>query len=251
MDILRNFILALDPFIIWAFRLVDDPWVGFFLGISVLNLICVIMGDVTSQLARRLNRNLYGRYRDEMVRHHNLSVRALRHADKEAYKAVNKQAHEAFGKYFFSQAGAFTLSIWPVPFAMAWMELRFGESPWPFRSRSPAWARVWRIRSFSFPYISPRVFSTARPCAASRSTSASWPGPDMATARKWSPSWTCSNLRRTRMRQSRHRMLRPRTPPKTRASHDGIASASGHDSRGKPENIAPAQVWAGFGGGMP
>lgn len=89
------------------------------------------MGDVTSQLARRLNRNLYGRYRDEMVRHHNLSVRALRHADKEAYKAVNKQAHEAFGKYFFSQAGAFTLSIWPVPFAMAWMELRFGESPGP------------------------------------------------------------------------------------------------------------------------
>jgi hypothetical protein len=70
-----------------------------------------------------------------MVKHHNLSVKALRSSDKEAYKAVNKQAHEAFGKYFFSQAGAFTLSIWPLPFALAWMELRFGGIPLelPFR----------------------------------------------------------------------------------------------------------------------
>ncbi|NLW81146.1 MAG: hypothetical protein GXY42_05665 [Desulfovibrionales bacterium] len=158
MDILRNFILALDPFIIWAFRLVDDPWVGFFLGISVLNLICVIMGDVTSQLARRLNRNLYGRYRDEMVRHHNLSVRALRHADKEAYKAVNKQAHEAFGKYFFSQAGAFTLSIWPVPFAMAWMELRFGGIPLALPFSLPGVGQSVAYPFFFIPvYIAARI----------------------------------------------------------------------------------------------
>jgi hypothetical protein len=126
MGILREFLLSLDPFLIWAFRLAEDPWAGFFIGSIVLNLMCVVLGDATSILARRLNRKVYGRYHDEMVRHHNLSVRALRHSDKEAYKAVNKQAHEAFGKYFFSQAGAFTLSIWPLPFALAWMEQRFG-----------------------------------------------------------------------------------------------------------------------------
>jgi len=135
MEILRNLILALDPFIIWAFRLTDGAWTGFFLGSFLLNLACVIMGDTTSILARRLNRKVYGAYHDEMVKHHNLSVKALRSSDKEAYKAVNKQAHEAFGKYFFSQAGAFTLSIWPLPFALAWMELRFGGIPLdlPFR----------------------------------------------------------------------------------------------------------------------
>ena len=126
METLRNILLALDPFIIWAFRLSDGPWAGFFLGSFFLNLTCVVMGDVTSILARRLNRKVYGAYHDEMVRHHNLSVKALRSSDKEAYKAVNRQAHEAFGKYFFSQAGAFALSIWPLPFALAWMELRFG-----------------------------------------------------------------------------------------------------------------------------
>lgn len=129
MDALRNMLLALDPYIIWAFRLVQDPWISFFLGIIFLNLVCVIMGDISSLLVRRMNRKVYGKYHDQMVRHHNLSVEALKHSDKEAYKAVNKQAHEAFGKYFFSQAGAFTLSIWPLPFALAWMELRFGGLP--------------------------------------------------------------------------------------------------------------------------
>lgn len=129
MDMMRAFLLSLDPYIIWAFRLAEDPWAGFFLGSLVLNLVCVVMGDVTSVLARRMNRKVYGRYHDDMVRHHNLSIKALRQSDKDAYKAVNKQAHEAFGKYFFSQAGAFTLSIWPLPFALAWMDLRFGGVP--------------------------------------------------------------------------------------------------------------------------
>ncbi len=129
MSMFRDFFVALDPFAIWAFRVSEEPWVGFLFGSLILNLACVMLGDVTSILARRLNRKVYGAYHDEMVKHHNLSVKALRTSDKEAYKAVNKQAHEAFGKYFFSQAGAFALSIWPLPFALAWMEMRFGGIP--------------------------------------------------------------------------------------------------------------------------
>lgn len=129
MGIFHDFLVALDPFIIWPFRLSAEPWTGFLAGSFVLNLICIVLGDVTSILARRLNRKVYGSYHDDMVRHHNLTVKALRNSNKDAYKAVNKQANEAFGKYFFSQAGAFTLSIWPLPFALAWMELRFGGIP--------------------------------------------------------------------------------------------------------------------------
>jgi len=129
MGMFRDFLVALDPFVVWAFRVSDEPWAGFLIGSLILNLACVMLGDVTSILARRLNRKVYGAYHDEMVKHHNLSVKALRNSDKDAYKAVNKQAHEAFGKYFFSQAGAFALSIWPLPFALAWMEMRFGGIP--------------------------------------------------------------------------------------------------------------------------
>lgn len=129
MEILHRFLLSLDPWLIWAFRLVENPWIGFLFGIFILSLMCVVLGDVTSILARRFNRQVYGQYHDEMIRNHNLSVNAIKSADKAAYTAVNKQANEAFGKYFFSQAGAFTLSIWPLPFALAWMETRFGGVP--------------------------------------------------------------------------------------------------------------------------
>ena len=154
MEILRNFLLSLDPFIIWAFRLTDSAWAGFFLGSIMLNLVCVLMGDTTSILARRLNRKVYGAYHDEMVKHHNLSVKALRSSDKEAYKAVNKQAHEAFGKYFFSQAGAFTLSIWPLPFALAWMNCVSEAFPLNCRFVFPWSVTAFFIRSFSFPSTS-------------------------------------------------------------------------------------------------
>jgi hypothetical protein len=144
METLRNILLMLDPVLIWGFRLLDSPWGGFLTGLAVLSLLCVITGDVTSHLARRLNRRVYGKYRDEMVRQHNLSVQALKHSDKEAYKAVNRQAHEAFGKYFFSQAGAFALSIWPLPFAMAWLDIRFGG--------------VLLTLPFSLPWVGDSVF---------------------------------------------------------------------------------------------
>lgn len=148
MEMIRSLLVLFDPFIIWAFRLADNPWAGFFLGSAVLNLFCVVTGDVCSIGVRRLNRRLYGRYHDDMVRHHNLSVTALRHADKDAYKAVNKQAHEAFGKYFFSQAGAFTVSIWPLPFALAWMDMRFGSFPFDLPFAIP-----WVGQSVMFPFF--------------------------------------------------------------------------------------------------
>lgn len=148
----------MDPMFIWGFRLFDHPWGGFLTGLAVLSLLCVITGDFTSHLARRLNRKVYGKYRDEMVRQHNLSVEALKHSDKDAYKAVNRQAHEAFGKYFFSQAGAFTLSIWPLPFAMAWLDIRFGGIPITLPFAVPGVGDSVFYPFFFFPYTLPCGF---------------------------------------------------------------------------------------------
>jgi hypothetical protein len=158
MTLFRDFFVALDPYVIWAFRLVDGPWAGFLLGSLLLNLACVVLGDITSILARRLNRKVYGAYHDEMVRHHNLSVKALQNANKDAYKAVNKQANDAFGKYFFSQAGAFTLSIWPLPFALAWMEMRFGGIPLDLPFAIPGVGQSVFYQFFFIPiYIAVRI----------------------------------------------------------------------------------------------
>ncbi len=125
MQAVRNVLLWLDPLLIASYRWLDAPLAAFLCGTFILCLWCVLLGDVAALGAARLNRKLYAGYLEDMVHHHNLSVKAIGQGDKASYKAVNKQAHEAFGKYFFSQAAVFSVSIWPVPFALAWLDMRF------------------------------------------------------------------------------------------------------------------------------
>jgi hypothetical protein len=129
MDTIRSFLLFLDPVLIAAFRLPGAAWAGFLCGTFVLCLVCVLLGDLLALAASRLNRRLYGQQLSEMVHQHNLSVKAIGAGDKQSYTAVNKQAHEAFGKYFFSQTAIGMASLWPVPFALAWMDMRFRDAP--------------------------------------------------------------------------------------------------------------------------
>ncbi len=62
---------------------------------------------------------------DEMQRYHKISMNALHAGNKEAYFAANKMAHEHFGKNFFARASVGIATIFPVPFALAWLSLRF------------------------------------------------------------------------------------------------------------------------------
>ncbi|MBZ4686114.1 MAG: hypothetical protein JG774_1859 [Desulfomicrobiaceae bacterium] len=119
----------LDPIFIWPFRLFPAGAFAFVAGCAVLAVGAVVLGNVASVLVKGLNRGWYQRQYEEMIRMHNLSVDAVAHGSKEAYLAANKEAMEAFGKYFFSQAGVFTVSLWPVPVILAWMDLRFRDAP--------------------------------------------------------------------------------------------------------------------------
>ncbi len=58
---------------------------------------------------------------------HNLSVKAIVLKDKENFRACNKQANEAFGKYFFNMITQGAAFLWPVPFALGWMATRFSQ----------------------------------------------------------------------------------------------------------------------------
>lgn len=125
---MREFLLLFDPWLIQPFRWPESPLAGYLLGLLVLGLLCVLLGDAAAILVSRLNRKVYGGYIKDMVHHHELSIKAAQSGSRENYKAVNRQAHESFGRYFFSQAAVFTASIWPLPFALAWLDLRFREA---------------------------------------------------------------------------------------------------------------------------
>ena len=134
MVFFQEFMNILDSVLIFFYRIPDVPIAGYLLGTFVLALFCVVIGQLTISVAFLTNRRRIDADNRNMVRMQNLSVKALAAKNKGAYKAFNKEANEAFGKVFFMQIALAAASLWPVPFALAWMQTRFSgvEFPLPF-----------------------------------------------------------------------------------------------------------------------
>jgi len=121
----------LDAFLIFWYRIPQNPWAGFCLGTSVLAFLCVLAGEFTLSLGYLVNRQKIAGDGRNMVAMHNLSVRALEVGDESGYKACNKVANEAFGRAFFMQIALAAATLWPVPWALHWMGKRFSAVEFP------------------------------------------------------------------------------------------------------------------------
>lgn len=145
MELFTMLRLLADSGLIFWYRLPADAMAGFYLGTAVLALIAVMIGDLTMGLAYLGNKKHYREQTREMVRMHNLSVKAIQMKDKQSFKASNHWANEYFGKTFFCGAALFSVSIWPVPFALGWMSTRFGgvPVPLPFLSATTTYIAVF------------------------------------------------------------------------------------------------------------
>jgi len=117
----------LDPFFIWAFRLVANPQWGFFIGCVFVALCATVVGDVSMSLAYLINRKAHLAHQREMKKHNDMSFEALACKDKDAFKACNVLANDAFGRNFFLGATLFCASIWPAALALGWLDQRFGR----------------------------------------------------------------------------------------------------------------------------
>ena len=117
----------LDPWMIWAFRTSENPYVGFAIGILWICLATTVIGELCMAGIYFLNKKHFAKINRDMVDHHNLSVKAIGVKNKEAWKACNSIANEAFGKNFFSHIALFASSLWIVPFGIGWLFYRFGE----------------------------------------------------------------------------------------------------------------------------
>jgi hypothetical protein len=74
-------------------------------------------------------------------------MEALKSGDRPAYEAANKLANEAFGKSFYSQVALSATFVWPIFFALGWMQYRFLEVtfPLPFISFSLGYIGVFLL----------------------------------------------------------------------------------------------------------
>jgi len=121
----------IDSFLICFYRITGNPVHDYYIGTFLLALLTVLVGEFTISIVFRVNRRhlekLNSRYQDLS----RLSSQALEQGDKESYKAVNKEGNDAFGQLFFNKFGLSAASLWPIFFALAWMQRRFSEIDLP------------------------------------------------------------------------------------------------------------------------
>jgi hypothetical protein len=131
MDIVSGLINGIDQFLIAPYRWPEDPMLGWWLGTLILALWSTLSGRATMALVMRVNLRHVKEGLKETSLRHTQSMNALKAGDKESYKAINKLANEAYGKTFFLQVAMAAASLWPVPLALGWLQLRFSEVRFP------------------------------------------------------------------------------------------------------------------------
>jgi len=127
---------ALDPYLIFCYRLTGWAGLDFILGTAVLALLCLGLGRATALVVLRMLQPRLEKYGAEAARYQELATTALRAGDKAAYKAANTLANEAFGHTFFQQVALSAAYLWPIFFALAWMQYRFLELAVPIPGTS-------------------------------------------------------------------------------------------------------------------
>jgi hypothetical protein len=118
----------LDPGILPFYQLTGIRGLDGLIGTFVLALIVVVIGEFTISIVFRINRKHLERLNDNLKKYSELSQEALRLGDEASYKALNKQANDAYGHVFFNKFGLSAAALWPAFFALDWMQPHFAET---------------------------------------------------------------------------------------------------------------------------
>jgi hypothetical protein len=144
-----------DYFLIYLYKVTGYPVADYFLGTFLLSFLTVLVGEFTISLVFRVNRSHLETLNARVEKMSRLSEQALGQGDEKGYRAINKEGNDAFGQLFFNKFGLSAASLWPIFFALAWMQERFASISLPL----PFWG--WGLNYVAFfilCYILARVF---------------------------------------------------------------------------------------------
>ena len=125
MDFFNILYLRADSFLIFFYRITGHPYVDYFIGTFCLAFMCVVIGEISVSLALRFNQRYIDQMKAEVEKKEKLSFAARKAGDMFGYKALNKQATDAWGRHFFTMIGYSAGILWPVPVALGWLQTRF------------------------------------------------------------------------------------------------------------------------------
>ena len=120
-----------DSFLIFFYRITGESFVDYLIGTMTLAFLCVIAGELSISFAIRVNKRYLDAMSEEITRKERLSMEAYKAGDKAGYKALNKDATDVWGKQFFTMVAYSAGILWPLPFALGWMQTRFADVEFP------------------------------------------------------------------------------------------------------------------------
>ncbi len=123
----NQFYFAIDGWIIFFYRVTGIGIVDYYIGTFCLSMIAVLLGEVTISLALKANTPYLNGLSRRMKEKESLSIKAYETGNMAGYKALNKEATDAWGRKFFAMLAHSAAILWPVPFALGWMQTRFAD----------------------------------------------------------------------------------------------------------------------------
>lgn len=152
---------GLDGLLVKLYTLTGWPVPDYFIGTFLLAMITVIIGDFTTSLVYRVNKDYFVNLNSRLSELHENSMVALRLKDKSSYKAVNREANDTFGLLFFGMFGLSASYLWPAFFALAWMQSRFGGISFPIFIKD--WTTNYFFTFFVIYLLTRLLFSELKP----------------------------------------------------------------------------------------
>jgi hypothetical protein len=116
-----------DALFISFYQMTGYPLWDYFIGTFLLALLSVLVGQATLFLVFRANRSHIEGLDSRLENLNRLTASAMKLGDKRSYKFLNKEANDTYGHVFFNRFGLSAASLWPVFFALAWIQERFAH----------------------------------------------------------------------------------------------------------------------------